>query len=342
MVLVKKVSSTRNNPGQVYKDDIRTRRLFRELSFIMVVKAKEPAKDKLKVARKASVKGKEPALPPVDPIDTDDLSESFRVHLQLDDPRPAKTTESVASGAKEHVFPRTMYRITQPFGPQQVLNRAVPASGSVKQGYFSLLQDFRNGYPDTTDIHCWWCCHQFEGKPIGIPKKAHGDNQECSQSIGCFCSFACACAYTMNDKNLSSSLTLLNSLYRSVMKTVKGGTSANTQRITPAPPRETLKKFGGQMTISEYRQASECGQPWRLLEAPMMPWPMFAEEIMIKQSNSSYTRNGMQRTLEIRKSTELDSRSNALKISSIPSFRGSSSLAPSSRRTAIDQLISFA
>ncbi len=69
---------------------------------------------------------------------------------------------------------------------------------------------------------------------------------------------------------------------------------------------------------------------------------MFAEEVLIKQSTTSYTRNGLQRSLEIRKSNDLDSRVNALNISSIPSIRTSSSLAPSSRRTAIDQLISFA
>ncbi len=204
-----------------------------------------------------------------DPME--DLADNFTVRLTIEDCE----VEGSSGSKTPQPYQRTMYRMVQPTGAKELLDRPVPVSGSFAQGYFLLLQEFRSGYPDSTDIHCWWCCHQFQGKPVGLPKKMYG-TAECFQSIGCFCSFGCACAYAKNDRELNSSLALLNSVYRYEMKAKRkgdvqeGGNAATTERVVPAPPRETLQKFGGQMTIEEFRGTSACGKPWTLLNAPCL------------------------------------------------------------------------
>lgn len=41
-------------------------------------------------------------------------------------------------------------------------------------------------------MHCYWCCHRFDGAPLGLPMRYSGGQ---FYVIGCFCSLSCACAY---------------------------------------------------------------------------------------------------------------------------------------------------
>lgn len=301
---------------------------------------------------KAKDKGKGKATDVIDEVET--LNDAFEVCLRLDDtPAIPAVGENENEKEKEKEkdsyrnYNRAMYRVQKPLTSTDILSRSVPVSGSVSQGYFSLLKDFRAGYPESTDIHCWWCCHPFTGRPVGFPKKMHGMG-DCFQTIGCFCSFHCASAYGKRDPELQHSLALLSGLCRA---STFAPSDDNTKMpagvltlIRPAPPREALKMFGGEMSIADFREAGVCGKPWRLISAPMMPWPMYAEEIMAKQGTTSFTRNGMQRTIEIRKSTEHPGIANP-GSSRLPNFplNPRKPLAPaSSNRTTIGQLISFA
>ncbi len=306
------------------------------------------AKNKVtKSKEKGKEKGKGKATDAANELS--DLNDAFNVCLRLDEPElPTAVPEEKSSYQSFH---RTMYRVQKPLTGADLLSRPVQNSGSVAQGYFSLLQDFSAGYPESTDIHCWWCCHPFDGKPVGAPKKVYGVH-ECFQTIGCFCSFQCACAYSRQSPELRESQPLLNALYHASSFAPTDDTldspvkPAGMVAIRPAPPREALKQFGGQMSITEFRQASLIDKSWRLISAPMMPWPMYAEEIMAKQGSTSFTRNGMQRTIEIRKSTEHPGISTP-GSSRLPSMfplnpRKAPSASVSSTRTTIGQLISFA
>jgi hypothetical protein len=115
-----------------------------------------------------------------------------------------------------------------------------------------LFQD-ANRYqklPDKTETACFWCCHGFHSQPVAIPSHIL---DEIWYMYGCFCSPECATSYLFKeriDNNVQwERYALLNSLYSEDAELPCGASSG----IRPAPPRETLRMFGGSMDIAEYR-----------------------------------------------------------------------------------------
>ena len=101
-------------------------------------------------------------------------------------------------------------------------------------------------WPEKTNISCWWCCHKFENTPCSLPYKYKKDK---FYVRGVFCSFNCAASYnfSLNDDDLFERYSLLNLMYKKLYyrKFVK---------INLAPPRESLKIFGGYLSIEEFRE----------------------------------------------------------------------------------------
>ena len=284
-------------------------------------------------------------------VDVEALADEMQLLLRLDVSEDVGVLPASGDGADRSAYHRTMTRVMK--SSPSAMNRDLPVLGSTSQGYFSLLRDFRSGYPTSTDVSCWWCCHQFKNPPVGLPRKILG---EAFEAIGCFCSFPCAAAYAKDKPyNYRSSLGLLNMLYRRSRTDTEGsktdGENSGLERVTPAPPRETLKMFGGLLTIDEFRQAARSGKQWRLIHAPLMPWQMYAEEMMSKHGNPSFTRNGLQRSLNIRKAadTTVTTTGNRARrplalqpATAEPESRaGPSQLKIPQTRTSISQLISF-
>ena len=99
-------------------------------------------------------------------------------------------------------------------------------------------------WPKNTKISCWWCTYQFNKVPCALPVYC---SNNIYNVIGVFCSPECAAAYNFNTNgitNIWEKYSLLNLLYGKLYK--KG--------ITIAPPRNTLKKFGGNLTIDQFRK----------------------------------------------------------------------------------------
>ncbi len=98
--------------------------------------------------------------------------------------------------------------------------------------------------PDETEIACYWCAHQFEGRPVFIP---YDEKKGTWYVYGNFCCPECALAYCLDEKEDThirwEKVSLLHRLYASVV----GG------RIYPAPSRLLLKQFGGRLSIEDYR-----------------------------------------------------------------------------------------
>lgn len=96
---------------------------------------------------------------------------------------------------------------------------------------------------------CFWCCHSFGWKASCIPVSydAYENMYTCE---GHFCSPECALAYVYADVTISdigrwSRHSLLADMYRSLY---------TTRDLVPAPPRSTLRMFGGPLDIEQYRQ----------------------------------------------------------------------------------------
>ncbi len=98
--------------------------------------------------------------------------------------------------------------------------------------------------PQTSDVACFWCCHTFTNRPVVLPIR---DTGEYLQVMGNFCSPECACAYLFDMRQDSHTrweqLALLYRVY---------GEACNG-KIHPAPARNVLKHFGGNLSITEYR-----------------------------------------------------------------------------------------
>jgi len=98
--------------------------------------------------------------------------------------------------------------------------------------------------PDSVDVACFWCTECFENQPCVLPER---EEKKIYKVYGNFCSPECALSYLLSE-NLDSHvrwerMSLLHRLYSDLYPT----------RIFPAAARESLKKFGGPMTIEQYR-----------------------------------------------------------------------------------------
>ena len=107
---------------------------------------------------------------------------------------------------------------------------------------------------------CWWCKNSFNSPPVGIPEIYFNNKFHCT---GHFCSYNCALAYNINNgDNVWKRTSLLNLLYyKTYQKSIK---------IKAAPDWKTLKEFGGNLTIEEFRKNSIVNtSEYTLLHPPM-------------------------------------------------------------------------
>jgi hypothetical protein len=101
-----------------------------------------------------------------------------------------------------------------------------------------------NKLPDSTNVACYWCAHGFSTQSFIIPES---ERNGIYKVYGNFCSSQCAMAYLLKeslDPHIRWDRMAL--LYRIYDTDGRG-------RIYPAPPRESLKLFGGPLTIESYR-----------------------------------------------------------------------------------------
>lgn len=150
-----------------------------------------------------------------------------------------------------------------------------------------LLRDFEeknkhNEWPISTNISCYWCCHKFFNAPFGIPVKY---NDEKFHVFGCFCGLECALAYNLSMKDQIDEMwercNLLNFLCRK--------TNYNKQGfIKPAPPRLSLKMFGGYLSIEEFRNFSNKNKMLNINFPPMQTITQQIEEINECDVNSDF------------------------------------------------------
>ena len=149
----------------------------------------------------------------------------------------------------------------------------------------TLIDKFtKNQIPLTTPIHCFWCKHSFKNRPIGCPikflpsilrksyfsqitKEKYVINQlvdnmekitltpemnvikrEIYLTDGIFCSFPCCLAFikdNLHNDLYTKSENFLQQIFSTVFST--------TTSINSAPHWRLLQKFGGFMSISQFK-----------------------------------------------------------------------------------------
>lgn len=101
--------------------------------------------------------------------------------------------------------------------------------------------------PESTEIACFWCTCEFHGSPCFLPVK---EEMNTYHVYGNFCSPQCALSFLLKE-HLDSHvrwdrMALLHRMYRPAGK-MNG-------RLYPAPPRESLTKYGGPYSIEQFRE----------------------------------------------------------------------------------------
>lgn len=125
--------------------------------------------------------------------------------------------------------------------------------------------DNRTGKPiicERTNVVCWHDTCQFDTLPCFIPERYYEDT---FYVFGCFCSFDCAAAYNLKlgDYKVSDRYSLIKKLHFLIKGT--------NDEIPVAPPCETLDKFGGPLTLDEFRKVSRMiNKEYKLLLPPMI------------------------------------------------------------------------
>lgn len=147
-----------------------------------------------------------------------------------------------------------------------------------KKGYFHMLYDFVHSetWHHKTDVCCWWCCHQFDGVPVGLPVHFNCMTRK-FRVKGVFCSFNCMLAYrneVMPSKRGSDYL--INYLYSKMT-----GVEYASVDLKPAPSRFCLQMFGGELTIDEFRESAAQQKVFRMIHYPMFMSRDYVEEVDI-------------------------------------------------------------
>lgn len=110
---------------------------------------------------------------------------------------------------------------------------------------------------------CFWCCHSFTWKPTVLPI-SYDAYENMYASEGHYCSPECALAYLYTEPNLSDTArwtrhALLVDLYRKLY---------SARELTPAPPRATLRMFGGPLSIEQFREQTSFSEDMLAVQLP--------------------------------------------------------------------------
>jgi hypothetical protein len=160
-------------------------------------------------------------------------------------------------------------------------------------------------WPTSTNIDCLWCCHSFDTVPFGIPIKNY---DEIFYMFGNFCSAECSASYNFDNINTSESYerySLINYLY------------SNNKEIKLAGPRLSLKKFGGQLSINEFRKNNNIyNKNYKLLIPPMISLIPLIEEVNLTDENINIDNNdnlfNLDNELKLKRSKPLPDNYNTL------------------------------
>ena len=144
----------------------------------------------------------------------------------------------------------------------------------------------RKEWPKVSNIKCFWCCHNFDNIPCALPYKF---KEKVFYVFGNFCSPECSASYNFDsgadDKDTWERYSLLNHLYSIIYDT-------SELTIKLAPPKMSLKIFGGRLTIEEFRDCNnDYLKNYKIVLPPMVSIIPSLEEInkdSLKKKNTHY------------------------------------------------------
>jgi len=154
-------------------------------------------------------------------------------------------------------------------------------------------------WPSNTCNACLYCCHTFETTPVGIPYGIINDTFMC---YGNFCSYNCAKRYLCpnhDDEDDMATIQTYNDLYVGDEHGEKlqllellyhiETDAPIIECIKPSPKRLTLKFFGGNKTIGEYRETFDTNTTFHIFKTPIASMGYQIEECADTRMDSQRT-----------------------------------------------------
>ena len=138
--------------------------------------------------------------------------------------------------------------------------------------------------PKKTNIPCFWCTYTFDWLPVCGAEKYHNGIFYVADN---FCSFNCWAANNLkrDDNGVWERYTLMKLMYYMINK--DSISSITDVEINPSGPKELLEKYGGPMTIEDYRKNSKIlGREYHKLMPPFMPMTVGFEESTNSKTSS--------------------------------------------------------
>ncbi len=165
---------------------------------------------------------------------------------------------------KENIIKNDNPVFTKPEDSQNLIIRVKKDINKV-----SHIQSFDNtdtfqdvNYEDNSCCTCWNCCHKYENNTFGIPIKYINN---IFYIYGYFCSLECGSRYAFdNFYNHFEIYSLINFYYNYTNNTIG-------EKINIAPKRLTLKMFGGNLDIDEYRSSFKTNSIFNVQIPPIYP-----------------------------------------------------------------------
>jgi len=96
-------------------------------------------------------------------------------------------------------------------------------------------------------VCCWWCCHECECEPLHLPYK-YIEKINRFYTMGEFCSWSC-----MKSFNLDHFPSHKYTKTCQIISLLRKRSGEKVESVPPAPSRYALKKFGGSLTIEQFR-----------------------------------------------------------------------------------------
>lgn len=151
----------------------------------------------------------------------------------------------------------------------------------------SVLRDFERKsedgeWPLSTSVSCYWCCHRFDGPPLGLPVKAF-PAENGFYVTGCFCSTACASAFNLDSRDSHDTVCDRQAMLAAMARLIHG-----SDDVRAAPDWRALTKFGGYMGIEQFRGFSDSGKVLLSNVPPMRSLTTQLEEVNEGDVGSGY------------------------------------------------------
>lgn len=123
------------------------------------------------------------------------------------------------------------------------------SSKKIVEKNMKVMKYFTNEFDSGNEIlispyRCYNCHHNFNNKPFFLPIDYDSELNR-FKVTGNFCSPNCVKTYAINSKIYQNRIYLIGHMYRKLF--------GPNYTIKPAPPIQTLKEYGGKLSIEEFR-----------------------------------------------------------------------------------------